>query len=229
MKKLFLIPARGGSKGLPGKNILSLSGKPMIVYSIDAILPLLEPDDEICVSTDDQKIVDVVEKHGIKVPFLRPKILSNDTASSQQVIEHALEWYSNQGVFFDVLVLLQPTSPLRTTNHIQEALNKWSKDIDMIVSVKQTDSNPYYSLFEEDKNSFLQKSKEGKFTRRQDCPKVYEFNGAIYIISVKSLENKSLNEFNKVKKYLMSKKSSVDIDDIIDFKLADLIIKEMNK
>lgn len=229
MKKLFLIPARGGSKGLPGKNILPLAGKPMIIYSIDAILPLLEPDDEICVSTDDQKIVDVVEKHGIKVPFLRPKILSNDTATSQQVIEHAIEWYSNQGIFFDVLVLLQPTSPLRTTNHVQEALNKWSKDIDMIVSVKETDSNPYYALFEEDKNSFLQKSKEGKYTRRQDCPKVYEFNGAIYIISIKSLENKSLNEFNKVKKYLMSKKSSVDIDDLIDFKLADLIIREMNK
>ena len=75
----------------------------------------------------------------------------------------------------------------------------------------------------------MEKSKEGKFTRRQDCPKVYEFNGAIYIISIKSLENKSLNEFNKVKKYLMSKRSSIDIDDLIDFKLADLIIREMNK
>ena len=100
MKKLFLIPARGGSKGLPGKNILPLAGKPMIIYSIDAVIPLLEPGDEICVSTDDQKTVDVVEKHGIKVPFLRPEILSNDTASSQQVIEHALEWYTNQRVFF---------------------------------------------------------------------------------------------------------------------------------
>lgn len=229
MKKLFLIPARGGSKGLPGKNILPLAGKPMIIYTIDAVLPMLEPGDEICVSTDDQKIVDIVEKQGIKVPFLRPEILSNDTASSQQVIEHALEWYTNQRVFFDVLVLLQPTSPLRTTNHIQEAFKKWSKDIDMIVSVKETDSNPYYVLFEEDRNFFLQKSKKGNFTRRQDCPMVYEFNGAIYIISIESLKNKSLNKFKKVKKYLMSKRSSIDIDDTIDFKLADLIIKEMKK
>ena len=99
----------------------------------------------------------------------------------------------------------------------------------MIVSVKETDSNPYYVLFEEDRNFFLQKSKKGNFTRRQDCPMVYEFNGAIYIISIESLKNKSLNKFKKVKKYLMSKRSSIDIDDLIDFKLADLIIKEMKK
>jgi len=225
MKILYLIPARGGSKGLRKKNILKLVDKPMINYTIDAVLPLIGINDEICVSTDNKEIIDVVEKNGVKVPFTRPNYLSSDTSNIKDVIDHALEWYSNHNKFFDIVVLLQPTSPLRSSVHIKESLKLWNKDIDMIVSVKETDANPYYILFEEDQNSFLKKSKEGSFTRRQDCPKVYEYNGAIYVISVESYKNKDFSAFDKVKKYLMNKESSVDVDDFIDFSLAELLIK----
>lgn len=225
MKILYLIPARGGSKGLFRKNVLKLNHKPMINYTVDAALDLLTDNDEICVSTDDEEIRSVVEKNGIKIPFIRPAHLSNDEATTEEVVNHALKWYSNHDKFFDIVVLLQPTSPLRTSTHIKEALDLWHRNIDMVVSVKETDSNPYYVLFEEGEDSFLKKSKLGNFTRRQDCPVVYEYNGAIYVISVNSLENKSLMTFDRVKKYLMTKQTSIDVDDIIDFKLAEITIK----
>jgi CMP-N,N'-diacetyllegionaminic acid synthase len=101
--------------------------------------------------------------------------------------------------------------------------------VDMVVSVKETDSNPYYVLFEEDRNEFLQKSKQGTFTRRQDCPKVYEYNGAVYVMSISTLKNNGIFNFNKKRKFTMSKESSVDVDDIIDFRLAEILMKERIK
>tara|TARA_B100000927_G_scaffold213923_1_gene174338 strand:+ start:5415 stop:6104 length:690 start_codon:yes stop_codon:yes gene_type:complete len=227
MKILYLIPAREGSKGLSKKNILTLDGKPMINYTLDAVIPLKKDNDEICVSTDSEEIKNIVEKKGIKVPFKRPKHLASDTASSRDVINHAIKWYSLSNKFFDLVVLLQPTSPLRTLNHIKECISLWEQNIDMVVSVKETDANPYYVLFEENKDLFLKKSKKGNFTRRQDCPKVYEFNGAIYVIRVKSILHADFNDFNKIKKYLMNKESSIDVDDIIDFHLAEIMIKKL--
>ena len=229
MRKLFLIPARGGSKGLPRKNILPLAGRPMIEYTLDAAKGAMEEGDELCVSTDDAEINQVVENHGIKVPFVRPAELASDTAGSEEVIRHALDWYKKKGLDFDVVVLLQVTSPLRNAQHVKEALDLWSDEIDMVVSVKETDANPYYVLFEEDVEGFLQKSKEGKFTRRQDCPKVYEYNGAVYVMSVPAVKNKGIFNFNKKRKFTMSKESSVDVDDHIDFKLAEILIAERIK
>ena len=225
MKKLFLIPARGGSKGLSRKNILPLAGRPMIEYTLDAATGAMEEGDELCVSTDDREIIQVVENYGVKVPFIRPASLASDTASSQEVIEHALNWYLEKNQIFDLIVLLQVTSPLRHTHHVKKALALWAPGIDMVVSVKETDSNPYYVLFEEDSNGFLHKSKKANFTRRQDCPEVYEVNGAIYVMSISSIKNKGILNFNKKIKFKMSKKSSLDIDDYVDFKLAEILIK----
>lgn len=224
MKKLFLIPARGGSKGLPRKNILSLAGRPMIEYTLDATIGAMEEGDEVCVSTDDSEIIQVVENYGIKVPFVRPKELASDTAGSEEVIHHALDWYDEKGVDFDVVVLLQVTSPLRNANHIKEAIALWNDKIDMVVSVKETDANPYYVLFEENEEGFLEKSKKGNFTRRQDCPKVYEYNGAIYIFTPENIQKKRFNSFTKIQKFLMDNTSSLDVDDAIDFQLAGLFI-----
>ena len=229
MKKLFLIPARGGSKGLPRKNILPLAGRPMIEYTLDAAIGAMEEGDEICVSTDDAEIIQVVENYGVQIPFVRPAELSSDTSGSQEVIEHALNWHEEQNQSFDVVVLLQVTSPLRNATHVKAALALWSPEVDMVVSVKETDSNPYYVLFEEDRNEFLQKSKQGTFTRRQDCPKVYEYNGAVYVMSISTLKNNGIFNFNKKRKFTMSKESSVDVDDIIDFRLAEILMKERIK
>lgn len=226
MRKLFLIPARGGSKGLPRKNILPLAGRPIIEYTLDAALCAMEEGDELCVSTDDAEIIEVVENYGVNIPFVRPAELASDTAGSQEVIEHALNWYKERNLTFDVVVLLQVTSPLRNVTHVKEALSLWNPDIDMVVSVKETDSNPYYVLFEEDSSGFLKKSKEGDFTRRQDCPKVYELNGAIYVIDAKAILAKPLNELKCVIKYVMHKEASVDIDTRIDLELAEIILAQ---
>lgn len=224
MKKLFLIPARGGSKGLPRKNILPLAGRPMIYYTLDAAKGAMESGDELCVSTDDEEIIQVVKEYGVEVPFVRPAELASDTASSEAVIKHAIEWYKRRGKSFDVVVLLQVTSPLRNSNHINEALALWSNDVDMIVSVKETDSNPYYVLFEENEKGFLEKSKEGNFDRRQDCPKVYEYNGAIYIFGLDKFKESGFKSVSKIRKYVMNKRTSLDVDDATDFQLAALLV-----
>lgn len=225
MKPLIIIPARGGSKGVPGKNIKPLNGKPLIHYTIEAARAVFS-DNEICVTTDDKKIKKVVEETGLKVPFLRPEKLAQDESGTYEVLLHAIEFYQNQGYNPDTIILLQPTSPLRTSKQIKEALSMYSVDIDMVVSVKETKSNPYYILFEEDKNGFLIKSKEANFTRRQDCPKVWEYNGAIYVINLNSLMKSPLNSFKRVIKYEMDEFSSHDIDTLFDWEVAEAITKK---
>ena len=226
MRKLFLIPARGGSKGLPRKNVLPLAGRPMIEYTLDAAKGAMEEGDELCVSTDDSEIIQVVKDYGVEVPFVRPPELASDTAGSEEVIRHALDWYEREGFDFDLVALLQVTSPLRNAQHVREALALWSPEIDMVISVKETDSNPYYVLFEEDEKGFLLKSKGGNFTRRQDCPNVYELNGAIYLINAVRFRENALKELCRKRKYLMDKRTSLDVDDSIDFKLAESLITD---
>ncbi|WP_445749695.1 acylneuraminate cytidylyltransferase family protein [Polaribacter sp.] len=228
MKPLVIIPARGGSKGVPRKNIKLLNGIPLIHYTIKAAQQIFD-NDIICVSTDDEEIKQVAEQTNIIVPFLRPKELASDTAGSYEVLLHAIEHYAKNGYEADTLILLQPTSPFRTALHMQEALKLYSNEIDMVVSVKETKSNPYYILFEEDENGFLRKSKEASFTRRQDCPKVWEYNGAIYIINIESLKKDTIGRFKKIIKYEMDEFSSHDIDTLFDWDMAELMTAKQNK
>lgn len=227
MEILYLIPARGGSKGIPGKNIKLLQGKPLICYSIDTARGL-SSDENICVTTDDKEIKKVCEDYGLKVPFLRPEYLATDEASSYDVIKHAVGYFQSMGKKYDAVVLLQPTSPLRTSDQIKEAQELYTPDIEMIVSVKETKSNPYYVLFEEDPDGFLFKSKTLDVTRRQDCPKVWEYNGAIYIINVNSLmENNSFANFKRIRKYVMDEQTSIDIDSPFDWMLVEFYLSTM--
>lgn len=225
MKPLIVIPARGGSKGLPGKNIKLLAGKPLIQYTLDAARKIFA-DDVICVSTDDQMIKTVVENTGLKVPFLRPSHLAGDNAATYEVLLHAINFYEKKGYFPDTLILLQPTSPFRTHHHIKEAMQLFDKDCEMLLSVKITKSNPYFLLREETNEGWLVKSKESNFVRRQDCPTVYEINGAIYIINVADLKSKPLNEFQKTRKYLMDELTSHDIDSQFDWYVAESIVSK---
>lgn len=222
MKFLLLIPARGGSKGIPGKNIKSLAGKPLIGYTIEAAKEVAAIED-ICVSTDSEEIISAVKSFGLSVPFRRPHELATDEATSEAVILHALGFYKEQN--YDAVVLLQPTSPLRTARHIREAIAAYRPDVDMVVSVKETKSNPYYVLVEEDNDGFLRKSKEGSFKRRQDCPKVYEYNGAIYVINIPRLLQSGISGLSHKIKYLMDQYDSVDIDDELDWMIAEARIK----
>ena len=225
MKPLIVIPARGGSKGVPRKNIKVLGDKPLIQYTIDAAKGVFD-DEFICVSTDDFEIKSVVEQLGLKVPFLRPNELASDTAGTYEVLLHAISYYESKGYFPDTLILLQPTSPFRTSAHLKEALKLYHESIEMVVSVKETKANPYYILFEEDRNGYLKKTKEANFTRRQDCPKVWEYNGAIYIINVKALKASAISQFTKVCKFEMDETSSHDIDTLLDWRIAEIIIND---
>ncbi len=220
---IVVIPARGGSKGVPGKNIKELGGKPLIQYMIDAAREIFD-DKKIIVSTDSEKIKTTVESLGLKVPFLRPEKLATDTSASQEVLLNALNFMESKGIYPETLILLQPTSPFRNATHIKEALELYNNDLDMVVSVKETKSNPYYVLKEENSLGFLENSKKGDFTRRQDCPEVWELNGAIYIINVKSLKSRQISEFTKVKKYVMGEMASHDIDTEFDWLVAETLI-----
>lgn len=226
MKPLVVIPARGGSKGLPGKNIKKLMGKPLIHYTIEAARALFR-DEQIIVSTDDLDIKSCAEQTGLNVPFIRPAELATDTASTVEVLLHALKVSEDNQYEPDTLILLQPTSPLRNAQHIKEAMNLFTETIDMVVSVKETESNPYYVLFEENENGLLKKSKAGNFTRRQDCPKVWEYNGAIYIINIKSLKQKRNINFEKVVKYEMKREHSIDIDTEVDWLITEVYLSKM--
>lgn len=225
MKILYVIPARGGSKGIPHKNIKLLNGKPLIYYSID-IARQMTSDDHICVSTDDDEIIDVVERYGLKVPFKRPEYLATDTATTNDVLLHAINFYETKGFFYDVVVLLQPTSPLRKISQVREALDLYSPDIDMIVSVKESHSASV--LCAENVNGFLEfcLNKEGQ--RRQVMPNYFEYNGAIYIINIASLKEYGLGYFTKKMKYVMNELESLDIDNPNDWFIAECIIKHMN-
>lgn len=224
MRVLYVIPARGGSKGIPHKNIKLLAGKPLIEYTID-VARYLTNDENICISTDDDEIIEVVNKYGLKVPFKRPDYLATDVAGTYDVLLHALSYYEQQGIYYDTVVLLQTTSPFRNSHHVKEALSLFSSEIDMVVSVKEASVNPYYNCFEEgDKGLLYLSMKNNHLVRRQDAPKVWEYNGAVYVINSKSLKESTLSAFTKRIKYEMDELHSLDLDTPLDWELAELII-----
>jgi N-acylneuraminate cytidylyltransferase len=225
MKILYVIPARGGSKGIPHKNIKLLNGKPLIYYSIDVARQLTE-DDNICVSTDDDEIIKIVEDYGLKVPFKRPDYLATDTATTNDVLLHTLDYYAVKGVYYDVLILLQPTSPLRNSSHVKEALTLYNDNLDMVVSVKESHSASV--LCSENENGFLELTLNKEGLRRQDVPSYYEYNGAIYIINIERLKKTGLRGFTMRKKYVMDEISSLDIDTPLDLEIANTILSKEN-
>ena len=226
MRTLFLITARGGSKGIPGKNIKKFYGKPLINYSIDLARQFVD-DDAICVSTDSEEIIKVVEGNGIKVPFVRPGELATDTTGSNEVILHALNFYKNQGRYFDTLVLLQPTSPLRLKRHVAEAIALYNTNLDAVVSVVKSKTNPFSNLFLADENGFLVKMAGWKeISRRQDAPDTYEINGAVYVFNVNSLWERKISEFQKRALFIMPSVYSVDIDEPSDWIWAEYLLEK---
>lgn len=223
---LVVIPARGGSKGIPHKNIKELGGKSLICYSIDVARQLTD-DENICVSTDDDAIIKVVEDYGLKVPFKRPDNLATDICGSNEVIQHAYRFYLDQGKQYDAIVLLQPTSPFRRFEDVKGAMACYDDSLDMVVTVKETSANPYYNCYEEDVNGYLVVSKgDGKLARRQDAPPAYEWNGAVYVINPKRLMDVGLAGLTKVRKFVMDDIHSIDLDTMFDWKIAELVLKE---
>ena len=217
MKFFCICLARGGSKGLPGKNIKSLNGKPLIAYTIEAALNTSEID-EIFVSSDSKEILDIAKTYGANT-LIRPDELASDEATSDDAI-----WYhlneASQNRNFDGVILLQPTSPLRRSEDIIKAIELFKKQNKTVFSVSELDVSPYRSyLIEEGHLKPL--FDETNASRRQDETKTYAANGAIYIFNCKDFLTTKRIPRKDITPYIMEKKRSIDIDDLIDFKLAE--------
>lgn len=227
MKTLYLIPARGGSKGIPHKNIRPLAGVPLIGYSV-AVARELADDADICVSTDDPEIAAVAERMGLRVPFMRPAELATDRSGSYEVMLHALDFYRGRGIDYDTLVLLQPTSPLRRASDVRRALALYTPEVDMVVTVREAASNPYYNCYEAGDDGFLRISKgDGGYTRRQDAPKCWEYNGAVYVINVESLRRMPMGRFRRRVMCEMDAARSVDLDTELDWLVAERLVQDL--
>jgi CMP-N,N'-diacetyllegionaminic acid synthase len=219
---LAIIPARGGSKRLARKNVLDLCGKPLIAYSIEAGLKS-KYIDKVIVTSDDEEILSISKRYGADI-IVRPDELSNDTATTFDAIKHTIE-NTNK---YDYLVLLQPTSPLRTQKHINEAIELLeAKNADAVISVCEMEHSPLWSntLNEDlDMSNFLKEEVLNK--RGQDLDKYFRLNGAIYICKMdKILNNKGFFLKENIYAYKMNKKDSIDIDDEFDFELAYLCLE----
>jgi CMP-N,N'-diacetyllegionaminic acid synthase len=206
--------------------MLKLGGKPLILHTVDLARELFR-DDQICVSTDDPIIIEIVEKSGLKISFTRPAELATDSASSRSVLLHASMFYNEVLNYkHNTIILLQPTSPLRKIEHVQECINEYDKKYDMIVTVKKAKGNPYLVLNEEDDKGFLKKSIKIHKSNNTGSSNVWEINGAVYVINLKSLLKNEISSFKRVKKVEMEEIYSIDIDTIVDFKLCELMINE---
>lgn len=226
MKNIAIIPARSGSKGLKNKNIKLLNGKPLLAYSIEAAIKS-KCFDTIFVSTDSKKYAEIAKNYGAEVFFLRSKNNSSDSSDAWSVVRETLDNYKKLGKEFDTFMYLQPTSPLRQAKDIKNAY-KLYKDFkaNSIVSVCETDVSPLY-CYRLPKNKLLSKvlNTENENKRRQDVGTFYTMNGSIYLANVKNFLKTNDIYKNKCYAYVMDKKSSVDIDDELDFKYAGLLIK----
>lgn len=226
MTPLYIIPARGGSKGIPRKNIKLLGGRPLIAYSIDAARGAGAPSSHILLSTDDEEIAATGRTLGLTVDYMRPAALATDTAGSREVVLDAMDYADRQGLSYNCVVLLQPTSPFRNSDDILRALSLYSSDIDMVVSVTEAASNPYYNCFETDPDTgFLHISKgDGLYTRRQDAPPAWEYNGSIYVINPQSIRRMPLGRFPKRVPLVMPRERSLDLDTPVDWVIAEAMI-----
>jgi len=225
---LAIIPARGGSKGLPGKNIKELCGKPLIAWSIEAGLKSKYLD-EVVVSTDYQSIADIAKEYGASAPFLRPDYLASDTATSFDAVKHTIDYYKNElNREFDYIVLLEPTSPLREMTDIDNAIEQLlNSSADSIVGISKTeDQNPAF-LVNKDSSDFISgyQNKDMKVLRRQDILDVYFFEGTIYVSKSDVLLVKKTFYHKNTIGYEVPKYKSLEIDDIDDFIMVEAIMK----
>lgn len=230
MEILAIIPARGGSKGIPHKNIVDLCGKPLIQYAIDAAKEskLIT---RTVVSTDDIEIANVARALDAEV-LMRPEELSTDSVPMKDVINHILDTLAKDGYSPEMFVLLQPTSPLRTANHIDEALSKMIDDdkADAVVSVIPLPHqySPLKIMCSNDSGYLDFYSKDGeKYTTRQELPTFYARNGAaIYAITTSSYRDTGSLYGTHCIPYIMNQFNSVDIDDIFDLTIAECLIRK---
>jgi len=223
---LCVIPARGGSKRLPHKNIKNLCGKPLIQWTVEAGIGS-KSIDRLIVSTDDLEIAEISKSCGAEVPFIRPETLATDSSSSYSVLEHAYQYLFEQGDYYDYIIMLQPTSPLRTSNHIDEAVKLLKdKQADGVISVTEA-SHPieWCSALPEsgEMKGFIKNINAS--SQSQKFEKKFCLNGAIYITSVRRMQKEKSHIYGScMYAYTMDPHYSIDIDNAIDFKIAEFFL-----
>lgn len=223
---LAVIPARGGSRGLPRKNIRLFGGKPLIAWTIGTALKSAYLD-KVIVSTDDKAIAAVAERCGAEVPFRRPKALATDKAGMMGVVFHAIDYAEKTEGSYDLVLLLQPTSPLRSSSDIDNAIRLFfTKHAGSIVSVCAVDHHPYWS------NALLRDGSMKRFVRRctthvtrQELVPHYRVNGALYLAAMDWLKRTKSFFGTRTYAYIMPRERSVDIDDMVDFKFAESLLR----
>ncbi|WP_424355974.1 cytidylyltransferase domain-containing protein [Methanobacterium sp. MBAC-LM] len=226
MNILAIIPARGGSKGVPRKNIKKIAGKPLIAHTIESAVKS-KYINKVIVSTEDQEIANISKEYGAEV-IERPEKLALDDSSTIDAVFHSINHLKMENYTPDVVVLLQPTSPLRTVQDIDGSIEFFcKKDCESVISICEFEHPPYWSLKIE--NSYLKPAFGDKYfkMRRQDLPTSYLPNGAIFISNPQNLASYESFYCKKTLPYLMSLENSVDIDTELDFKIAETILKEL--
>jgi CMP-N,N'-diacetyllegionaminic acid synthase len=226
-KILSIITARGGSKGLPGKNIRTFCGKPLIYWTIASAQGSRYIDD-VFVSTDSEKIADIVRATGVDVPIFRPPELATDTAASIDVVLHALEWCEVQNsVSYDYVILLEPTSPLRKKNDIDKALVQLHAhhSASTIVGVCRSESqHPAFQVKKDDDGYLHPLTNEYQAVRRQDISQSFFYEGSVYIAKVPALKKQKSFITKQTLGYEVEKWQSFEIDDAIDFMICELLM-----
>lgn len=225
---IAIIPARGGSKGLPGKNIKELCGKPLIAWSIEAGLAS-KYIDEVMVTTDSEEIARISRDFGATVPFIRPAELASDTATSFDTLKHAIDHYKNEkNETFEYVVLLEPTSPLRDKNDIDKSIEQLTTEQDAmaIVGICKTESQNPAFLVKKDNRGFIvgYEDKEMKVLRRQDIKDVYFFEGSVYASQIDALLHEKSFYHEHTIGYVVPKWKSFEIDDIDDFIMVEALL-----
>lgn len=223
-KILAVIPARGGSKGVPRKNVKMLAGKPLIAWTIEEAKKS-KYIDRVIISSEDEEILGVAKNYGCEVPFVRPKELAEDNTPGIEPILHAI----SECTGFEYVVLLQPTSPLRTVQDIDGCIKKILEyNAEFCVSVSRADKSPYWMFTLNNEKLVPVFPEEHKIANRQALPVSYAINGAVYVAKIDSLK-KTKNFINdSTLSYIMPNESSIDIDTMQDFKVCEFLLKDKN-
>ena len=222
---LAIIPARGGSKGIKGKNIFSIEGKPLIAYTIEAACAS-EYIDTVIVSTDNQEIADVSKAYGAEVPFLRPAELASDYAQTIDAVLHAVYTLKEMGKEYDYLVLLQPTQPLRSAEDIDHAIILCDKEMRGVVSISRVKDHPVLMRYMNAQGEMCKLLELNSTVRRQDMPDYYRVNGCVYVNPMSEVTGELSFNDNPIP-YIMPVERSVDIDGYEDIALVEYYLRNL--
>jgi N-acylneuraminate cytidylyltransferase/CMP-N,N'-diacetyllegionaminic acid synthase len=224
-----IIPARGGSKEIPNKNIINLVGKPLITYTIKAAKKAKHVD-RVIVSTDSYEIAEIAKKYGAEVPFIRPPELAMDETPTLLVLQHAVQFLERKRDKVDVVVLLQPTSPLRSEIRIDEAVEKLLKTgADSVVTVCKVKHHPFWSFVAKGDRLYPFSEKGITVSKRQDLPEIYAVNGAVYAVRRNVLFEQNSVFGRDTRAVVMPNEESVDIDDYFDLFIAEMALKHWKR